>query len=51
MKDPQICPRDYKGHHYWERIGCQKGMIIYQCSQCRKCAYEDIIIIGNIKDV
>lgn len=42
------CPQDYKHIHYWEKIGVERGMIIYQCSQCRNCAFEPINIIGNI---
>lgn len=51
MIDPKICSRDYKHNHRWERIGCDREMIIYQCCQCHKCAFERIEIIGNIKDV
>jgi len=42
------CIRDYKHHHSWARVGIERGMIIYQCSQCRKCAFEEIIMIGNL---
>jgi DNA-binding MarR family transcriptional regulator len=45
------CPKDSNKRHRWEKIGCDKEMIIYQCHQCRKCAFEPIEIIGNIKDV
>lgn len=47
----KICPKDYKGHHYWHKIGCDNGRIIYQCFQCRKCAYEKIEIIGTLEEV
>jgi len=44
------CERDYKHHHYWQRVGVERGMIIYQCSQCRKCCFEQIEIIGTLKE-
>ncbi len=42
------CPRDYKNRHYWESVGVERGMIVYQCSQCRLCAFEEIKMIGNL---
>jgi len=50
MKEPTIdyCTKDYKNHHRWERIGIKGDMIIYQCSQCRLCAFEEMKIIGNL---
>lgn len=50
-KYDKICPRDYNKHHRWERIGCDREMIIYQCSQCRKCAFERIEMIGRLEDL
>jgi hypothetical protein len=46
-----VCPRDCNNRHRWEKVGCDKGLIIYQCSQCRKCAFENIEILGSLKDV
>jgi hypothetical protein len=42
------CEKDYTHHHCWLRVGVDKGYIIYQCFQCRKCAVEEIRIIGNL---
>ena len=42
------CPRDYRHHHSWSRVGVERGMIIYQCSQCRLCSFEAIKMIGNL---
>lgn len=44
----EYCKRDSRNHHSWSRVGVEKGMIIYQCSQCRKCAFEKIDMIGNL---
>ena len=42
------CLHDYKNHHYWEKVGVENGKIVYQCSQCRKCSYEEINMIGRL---
>jgi hypothetical protein len=51
IKNVKICPNDYRKHHRWERIGVDREMIIYQCSQCRKCAFEPVVMLGNIKEL
>jgi len=43
------CLRDYNHRHYWERVGVTREMIIYQCSQCRKCCWEEIEFIGKLQ--
>lgn len=45
------CMKDYYHRHYWRKIGVDRGMIIYQCSQCRKCSFEEIEIVGNLKQL
>jgi len=47
-KSFDYCPRDYKNHHCWTRVGVDRGMIIYQCNQCRKCSFEKIVMLGNL---
>lgn len=39
------CPGDYKGNHFWERVGFQDGFLIWQCSQCRCCFKEAVKFI------
>ena len=46
----KYCHKDYKNHHRWERIGCDKDKVIYQCSQCKFCCFEEIEILGRLKD-
>ena len=29
------CKKDYKGSHYWEKIGIEKGYLFWRCTQCR----------------
>jgi hypothetical protein len=39
------CQKDAKNRHYWERIGCDAGFIIYQCSQCNFCVRRRICFL------
>lgn len=43
------CNKDYNNRHHWEKVGIKGDIIIYQCSQCRLCAYEKIKFIGEFK--
>ncbi len=43
------CNSDYRGNHCWERIGIWRNeYIVYKCSQCRKCVYEDIVPLKKL---
>lgn len=53
-----VCEKDYKGNHYWEKIGVDRDRagvryLIRQCSQCGKCISEelDFIIQGSAPKV
>lgn len=39
------CKRDYKKHHYWEKIGFTNpsfAFLVWRCSQCKKIVYEPL---------
>lgn len=48
MDSIDFCEKDVKNIHHWSKVGVEQEMIIYQCSQCRKCAFEPIRMIGNL---
>ena len=42
------CESDYKGTHFWRRIGIYRDdYILYQCQQCRKSVCEKIQPLNN----
>jgi len=44
------CERDYKNKHRWERIGIDMCRIYYQCTQCHCCCFEELVVLGELKD-
>ncbi len=37
------CKKDSKGNHFFEYMGVWKDrFLLYKCSQCQKCVYENI---------
>jgi hypothetical protein len=47
------CEKDYKGHHYWEKLGvlwnrAGSVFLMWRCSQCQKCVSEELEFLKEI---
>ena len=43
--DLNYCEKDYHNRHCFQRVGVDKGYIIYRCSQCEKCFRRKIVYV------